>query len=198
MSAFFEIGATLFGLAQGVLVMLNKRANWVFYTLQMLFLIVFSLISNLYGDLVGNSVYFAVGIVGFVTWGRADGRKIGECRGQERLVYSALMLLLTAALFLTLNKTNDPLPLIDAFTTVSGAFATYYMLTKKLDAWILWFINDVVYIVEYYLLPERAWYLLSLNVVWTAMAVASFIEWRKIMKRERKNEENIFCGQVQA
>ena len=198
MSAFFEIGATLFGLVQGVLVMLNKRANWVFYTLQMLFLIVFSLISNLYGDLVGNSVYFAVGIVGFITWGRADGRKIGECRGQERLVYSALMLLLTAALFLTLNKTNDPLPLIDAFTTVSGAFATYYMLTKKLDAWILWFINDVVYIVEYYLLPERAWYLLSLNVVWTAMAVASFIEWRKIMKRERKNEENIFCGQVQA
>lgn len=184
MTVFFEIGATVLGLGQGVLVMLNKRANWVLYSLQMLFLFAFSLLSDLYGDLAGNAVYFTVGIFGFLLWGRDGSRPIRQCRGGERLVYSALICLLSAAFFLLLRKTDDPLPLIDAFTTVSGAFATYYMLMKRLDAWVLWLINDVLYVAEYYLLPERAWYLFALNIVWCAMAVASFIEWKRIMKSE--------------
>ena len=31
-----EIGATVFGLIQGILVMFNKRSNWIFYILQMI------------------------------------------------------------------------------------------------------------------------------------------------------------------
>ena len=53
----FEIGATAFGLIQGLLVMLNKRSNWLFYILQMIFLIVFSTIYHLYGDITNNIIY---------------------------------------------------------------------------------------------------------------------------------------------
>ena len=64
----FEIGATVFGLIQGILVMLNKRSNWIFYTLEMLFLILFSLINKLYGDVVNNSIYLIMGMIGFLLW----------------------------------------------------------------------------------------------------------------------------------
>lgn len=56
----FELGATIFGLIQGILVMLNKRSNWIFYILQMLFMVVFSTIKYLYGDIVNNSINLAM------------------------------------------------------------------------------------------------------------------------------------------
>ena len=59
----FEIGATVFGLIQGLLVMLNKRSNWIFYILQMIFLIVFSIVNHLYGDIVNNSFYLILGVM---------------------------------------------------------------------------------------------------------------------------------------
>lgn len=40
---YLEIGATIFGLIQGVLVMLNKRSNWIAYSMQMILMILFSL-----------------------------------------------------------------------------------------------------------------------------------------------------------
>lgn len=63
---FLEIGATVLGLIQGVLVMLNRRSNWIFYILQMIFLILFSTINHLYGDIFNNSVYLIMGVVGFI------------------------------------------------------------------------------------------------------------------------------------
>jgi nicotinamide mononucleotide transporter PnuC len=158
----------------------------------MLFLVIFSLLNSLYGDVISNGAYIIVGIVGFIIWGRDGEKPITECSMRERVVYTSLIVALTVAVYLVLNKTQDPLPLIDAFTTVSGIVATYYMLTKKLDAWIIWFVNDIAYIVEYYLIPERARYLLLLNVVFAAMAVASFIEWKIIMKKQKAKEEASF------
>lgn len=49
MNGTFEILATVFGLIQGILVMLNKRSNWIFYSLQMLFLVAFSIDFRLWG-----------------------------------------------------------------------------------------------------------------------------------------------------
>ena len=46
---FFEIGATIFGLLQGLLVMFNKRSNWIAYIVQMILMVIFSLSVNLYG-----------------------------------------------------------------------------------------------------------------------------------------------------
>ena len=100
-------------------------------------------------------------------------------------MYSVLIAAATGILFAFLRQTDDPLPLLDAFTTVSSFAATYYMMMKKLDAWILWFINDLFYIAEYFMLPDQAILLGILNIIWTALAVYSYIHWRGIMKKEQ-------------
>ena len=96
----------------------------------------------------------------------------------------ALIALGTFALSLVLKNTDDPLPVLDSFTTVSSLVATYYMMKKKIDTWIIWFINDIFYAVEYFILPNQALYLFVLNVIWTFMAVGSYINWKNIMKGE--------------
>lgn len=190
-----EIGATIFGLLQGILVLLNKRSNWIFYIAQIICLLIFSYLNKLYGDVLSNSIYFVFGIIGWFLWKNEDIVLISACSSKERLVYSSIIVFGTIIMFILLSKTQDPLPLIDSFTSVSSFIATYYMVRKKLDTWIIWFVNDICYVVQYGLLENQAVYLMSLNIVWTAMAVASFFNWLKIMKGY-KNEKNIFCRQV--
>ena len=69
---FLEIGATVFGLIQGLLVMLNKRSNWIAYIIQMIFLILFSINVKLYGDVVNNFIYLILGVIGFILWNKKD------------------------------------------------------------------------------------------------------------------------------
>ena len=179
----FEIGATVFGLIQGILVMLNKRCNWIFYILQMIFLIIFSTLNHLYGDIANNSIYLVMGIVGFVLWNNnKDSNQITKASIKERIIYILLIALGTIILGIVLKNTDDPLPLLDSFTTISSLIATYYMIKKKIDTWIIWFINDIFYAVEYFILPDQALYLFALNIIWTFMAVGSYINWNKIMK----------------
>lgn len=182
----FEIGATILGLIQGVLVMLNKRSNWIFYILQMIFLIIFSLLNHLYGDVANNIVYLVMGVIGFILWNKSKNtNKITKARYKERIIYILVIAIGTIGISNMLSKTDDPLPLLDAFTTISSLVATYYMMKKKIDTWIIWFINDIFYAIEYFILPDQALYLFALNVVWTFMAVGSYINWNRIMKGQK-------------
>lgn len=180
-----EISATILGLLQGILVLFNKRSNWLFYIAQILCLICFSYLNNLYGDIFNNSVYLFLGILGWFLWKNKDNHQITKCTNKERLTYTLIIILGSTLLFSILNKTKDPLPLLDSFTTTSSLVATYYMVKKKLDTWLIWFVNDILYIIQYSLLDSMAYYLIFLNSVWTIMAIASFFNWSKIMKGEK-------------
>lgn len=177
-----EIGATVCGLLQGTLVLFNKRSNWIFYIAQIIFLLMFSLTNKLYGDVLGNSIYLILGITGWIFWKNENKSRIRICSPKERLVYISVIVAGAVILFLLLNRTQDPLPFIDSVTTASSFVATYYMVKKKLDTWIIWFVNDICYIAQYSLLEHQAYYLISLNFIWTFMAIASFFNWLKIMK----------------
>ena len=178
-----ELGATILGLIQGVLVMLDKRSNWIFYIFQMIFLIIFSSINHLYGDIVNNSIYLIMGVIGFIMWDRSKKTsKITRTGYIEKIIYVLLIIISTIILGFVLKQTDDPLPILDAFTTTSSFVATYYMMKKKIDTWIIWFVNDIFYSIEYFILPDQALYLFALNIIWTFMAVASYINWKKLMK----------------
>ena len=121
------------GIIQGVLVAVNRRSNWIFYILQMAGLFVFSAMNRLYGDMANSAVCFVIGAVGFIRWGQADKAKITAAGGRKRALYIALIAAATGAVYLILRRTDDPLPLLDAFTTVSSFAAAWYPVMKKLD-----------------------------------------------------------------
>ena len=152
----------------------------------MIFLIVFSSLNHLYGDIANNSIYLVMGIIGFILWNNKDSSKITKATTKERLIYISLICLGTIIISIVLKNTDDPLPLLDSFTTLSSLIATYYMIKKKIDTWMIWFINDIFYAIEYFILPNQALYLFTLNIIWTFMAVGSYINWKKIMKGQGK------------
>ena len=179
---FLEISATVLGLFQGFLILLNKRSNWIFYILQMICMIGFSLLNRLYGDCINSSIYLILGVVGYITWAKKETSQITTCVIKEKIGYVLVILIATIIFYQILKNTDDQLPLIDAFTTTSSFVATYYMIKRKLDTWLIWFVNDIAYVYEYFMLEETAYYLMSLNLIWTFMAVISYLNWSKIMK----------------
>ena len=60
------------------------------------------------------------------------------------------------------------------------------MVKRKLDTWVIWTVNDIVYIIEYFMLPNTAWWLLGLNCVWAVMAIMSYVNWGRIMKKDEQ------------
>ena len=196
-SFVLEIFATISGLLQGVLVMLNKRSNWIFYILQVVFLFFFSAINRLYGDMTNNVIFLFMGIYGIIMWNKNNNNlPVTKLNRNDRYGYLLLLFFATVITGFVLSCTADPLPWIDAFTTVSAFFATWFMANKKLDAWILWTVNDLIYVIEYALLPNPAYYLLGLNIVWTVMAIISYLNWKHLINQRSKDETNITVADI--
>lgn len=179
-----EITAVILGLIQGVLALMNKRVNWLFYILQMCVLLYFSFRSGLYGDALNDATYVVWGIAGLYLWG-GKSRMITKASGKERIVYTLLIVLSSFGCFLYLKSIGDTLPHWDAVTSVISFVATYYMAVRKTDTWILWLVDDILYVIEYLLLPTAAIWLALLNVVWAIMAVLSYYNWKRIMREEQ-------------
>ena len=115
-----EIFATIFGLLQGALVMMNKRCNWIAYVIQMVLMVIFSFQNQLYGDMVNSSVYIVIGMIGWFLWGKDAGQKVTKASILETGIYLTVIILGTIGVAKWLTGTDDPLPALDAFTTVSS------------------------------------------------------------------------------
>ncbi|MGM9833499.1 MAG: nicotinamide riboside transporter PnuC [Candidatus Limisoma sp.] len=132
-----ELLSTILGLIQGVLVMLDKRSNWIFYSLQMLFLVLFSISMHLWGDVVINSIYFFVGIGGFFLWKKKNrAGSISVYDWKWRVGWGIVTLIAIAVFWVLLSKTNNPLPFLDSITSVTSIVATWFMFCHKLEAWV--------------------------------------------------------------
>lgn len=163
--------------------MLDKRSNWVFYSLQMLFLVAFSIYTKLWGDVAIDSVYFILGIAGFFLWKKGNSmNKISVFGWRTRTIWMLVSIIAVAAVYVVLRDTDNPLPLVDSVTSVTSIIATLFMFRHKLEAWIVWLINDIFYIAEYVMLPDKAIFLICLYVIWTLLAVASYVNWRRILQ----------------
>ena len=192
-----EITITILGLIQGVLAMLNKRINWIVYAIQMALLVAFSWFAHLYGDTLQNFVYFFVCLGGYYMWKKdSPAEKITTGSTFNKVMWLIIIATLTLAGGFTLAATDDPLPYVDSFTTVTTIAGLLLMMAHKLETWIVWFFNDIAYMYQYFNLPDQALYLFCLYIVWTIMAVASFINWYKIYNKQKTKKDDMFVMEV--
>lgn len=63
-----EIFSAGCGLIQSILIMFNKKENWLFYMLNIITLTIFSFFAHLYGDVAENMIYVIFGLLGLCTW----------------------------------------------------------------------------------------------------------------------------------
>lgn len=176
-----EVIAVIFGVVQSVLVMLNKRSNWIFYVLQMVFLAVFSYMVHLYGNAILDVLYIILGVVGYINWNNENGKdshiSVIERKDASQYIVISLFLLAIVGIYVTMMP--GEFKTFDILTVWTSILATIIMVKHKVEAWVIWFINDILYIITYFQLDDQPVYLIAMYSFWTAMAVMSFITWRK-------------------
>ena len=184
-----EIVTSIFGLIQSILIMLNKKENWFFYLLNISALMIFSLTAKLYGDVLENSIYLLIGLFGLFNWYSKNisskivkNNKIHWMTSKERIIYFIIFIVISLLIYIWLIHTDDPLALLDAVTTGLSFVATITMATKKVDSWIYWLIDDILMAITYFLLPDKALWLMSLNIIWLFLAIATIYSWSRLAK----------------
>ena len=181
--------ATIFGLLQGLLILLKRKENWTFLLAQSVAYLVWALGSNLYADVVEQSIYILLSILGFSIWyqnfrGKFFNVEIHQIKWKDLIIISVTLVVLSIGFYIWLVKTNDPYPELDAITTAIGFVATFLMARKVVECWVLWFISDILGCIIYF--DMHATGLVILNFVWIFMAVGSFITWYKTSKEVSK------------
>ena len=187
-----EIIAALCGFIQSILILFGRKENWIFYILNITFLIIFSFQNKLYGDVLENSIYLLVGLFGLLSWYLKYTSPLFskfiqmKYSSKKEIPFFILSIALISTItYFYLIRTNDPFPLLDSITTGMGLVATLMMALKRIDAWVVWLIDDILMAIVYFMLPSEGLYLMILNILWIFLAIGSWWNWHRIWREEK-------------
>lgn len=135
--------------------------------------------SKLYFDMSINIYYVVISVVGWVKWKSAEVNfTVKRMAAGKLMVLTLLSAILTLLFGYIFTKYSDAsLPYIDAFTTVFAVLATWMLVQKFLENWLLWIIVDAVSIGMYYYKEHLPISLLFL--IYTLISVYGYFNWRK-------------------
>ena len=136
---------------------------------------------RLYFDTAINAYYVVMSIVGWFSWKEvSEGHIIPVMMSRKAFGYSAFLALLLSLLlgYFTHQYSDASLPFIDAFTTVMAVLATWLMVKKVIQNWLIWVAADAVSIFMYLYKGHLAISILFL--VYTIIAVYGYTNWKRI------------------
>lgn len=147
------------------------------------------------GEVVLNAYYSVMSLYGWYNWSKVDVNKqtlkITRTNSREKKI-GVLIFLVTIAVVYGVYRIFDydihPENYIDMLT--SGIFFTgmYFMALKKIENWTLWIIGDIISIPLY---AYRGLGILSVQfIIFTALAIKAYLEWRTILEGEKLNKSN--------
>ena len=142
-----------------------------------------------YGDMALNLYYFVMMFPGLVCWRRnLVGRKeIVRTRlsARERLVWSAALIVATAALWTVLVALNGSRPLCDAFTNVLSIAAMILTVRRCVEQWVMWIAVDAVELAMWWKAGSGSMAILAMWTLFLVDGLYLFGLWVGDMKRQK-------------
>lgn len=150
---------------------------------------------QLYPDMFLQVFFFVTNLIGWWRWlnprkGEENIKaelKVSWMNRDQLILITGIGLAGTIAFGLFASRLHDFFPLVftkpsaspfvDSFITVMSIVATYYMIQKKIECWIIWIAIDIVATVLYFVRDIKFYSLLYF--VLTVLAAFGFYHWRK-------------------
>jgi nicotinamide mononucleotide transporter len=200
-----EFWATVTG---GVAVWLSARENvwsWVLGLVNVVLAFVLFYQIQLYPDMLLQVFFFITNIIGWWQW---KFPKQNEANQNHELSISRLSVpqwlyaLVLGVVFTALmgtfagNLSNwlpnvfskpSAFPYLDSFTTVMSILATFMLIRKKVEAWFVWLLVDVISTYMYFVKEVKLYSLLYL--IFCFIAVFGTLNWvKRYKKQQTKNQ----------
>lgn len=144
--------------------------------------------SGLYADCAMNAYYVLAGLYGWLAWRRrprrTEGpRRIGPTPRPTAAALAGVYAVLHAALWFLLDRfTDSTVPVWDAMTTALSIVAMWMLSRKYVEQWLVWLAVDALSAALYLYkgIPLTA----GLYVLYTLLAGAGYLRWRRVMRGE--------------
>ena len=160
---YIEIIAVLFTLLS---VILTVKGNILCWPMGIIGVTFYSLIfyqHNLYADLGLQFVFFAQSIAGWINWRKPkEELPISWISNQSRYQLLTGMLLMFMLICSFTIRYGGHMPFMDSAITTISITATFLLIKKKIESWILWMINDILLVIVF-----------SLNGLYTSAGIYS-------------------------
>jgi len=139
--------------------------------------------SKFYADMGLQVYYVLISIYGWYYW--VKGKKSNNVSVPVKTVNKKLgltlslitILLYFGILAILLNFTDSDVPYMDSLTTALSITATWMLARKYIEHWLIWIFVDLFSTGLY--IYKELWPTVVLFLVYSAMAVLGYIEWKK-------------------
>lgn len=185
--SYLEFFGVVFNLACVILAALNYKSNWIIGNIGVVLFGILFYKSQLYSDVILQCFFFILGLIGHRIW--KPNLKITSVVDNTvwqnvAIIYILLVVPMAIGIFMLHIHELIPLfkpasfPMADSYILVWSIVATFFLIFRKKEAWILWVLNDVNAINIYY--HKDLKFLAALYLVFFIIAVFGYIKWRKL------------------
>ncbi|MDD2412053.1 MAG: nicotinamide riboside transporter PnuC [Bacteroidales bacterium] len=182
-----ESVAAFFGL---LYLLLAARENYICWISGIINVAIFGWIfyhEQIFANMFLQIIYFGISIYGFYAWitkKKEHEAVIGKMDASFRGLVLILIILLTAATYLILQKTNSNMLFADALTAAAGIVATWMQARKYIENWLIWIPTDML--LTYLFFSHGLYITASLFAIYTIIAVYAFFNWNRKLKKASK------------
>jgi len=177
--SWLEIIGVLTALVYVALAAKSNRICFLFGLLSSLIYIYLATVSKFYFDSFINGYYVLMSVYGWFAWTSKKG--LPTIRSLSKVEF---IILITTGLciafilaFIAESYSDASLAYFDAFTTIFAIIATWMVVKRYLENWLIWIVVDFVAAGMYY---YKELYLTSLLfAIYTIVAIFGFFKWKK-------------------
>jgi len=142
---------------------------------------------HLFSDAILQIIYVLLGLLGWYQWvaGSRDSINTNKALPVTRYTGKTLMLWVTGSLPIAfalgyiMHFTAAAFPYIDAFLTVFSLLATWMLVNRKIENWLLWIIIDLVSIPVFIWRDGHLFALLFL--IYALLAIKGWKSWKPLL-----------------
>ncbi|MEN9923611.1 MAG: hypothetical protein RIS09_1125 [Actinomycetota bacterium] len=129
---------------------------------------------ELYASALLQIVFILAGIWGWFGWG-PRGAEPSKLKTSERMLWLFAVVSLWVVLTPLFSNLGAAATTLDTFILVGSLIAQILMVLEKYEAWIIWFVVDVVGTIHYW--RQDLWFTSLLYAVFTIVAIFGFKRW---------------------
>ena len=139
---------------------------------------------NFYFDVVINAYYVIMSFCGWFAWAKQTNVSVIKVEqiSSKKLFY---IIVLGSVTFIVLAIIADvysasELAYFDAFTTVFAIIATYMVIKRQIENWLLWIAVDTIAAGMYFY--KELYFTALLFVINTIVAVYGYLKWKRLLE----------------
>lgn len=180
---FLELSCALTGLVAVFMAAKSSIWNWPISIVSQILWFVFYLKNGLYGNMTLQLYFTAVCIYGWYNWSMEDGKLIKKLKNKSKILLGSTLTCLCLIGGYILSLYQPEYPYMDAIITLSSVLAIFLISRKYIEAWYLWLMVDVLYVVLFYM---KGFYLITIEeILITCIAIFGYYNWLKLFKKQK-------------